>query len=149
MAPFLLALLSLCESVADGTVVLSNTDGPVLNALTGLRWTHAAIVLDGSVYEAAWPRVRKAPLSSVKRRNVMLAPSRPFTARQVASMVRYADASLGRRYMLRGWLFPGMYGRTRGVYCSEFVARVLIAGGRPLPLRSGYSPDVLERAIRR
>ncbi len=147
MAPLLLALLSL--SVPDGTVVLSNTNGHVLNGLTRLRWTHAAIVLDGSVYEATWPRVRKAPLSAIKRRHVMIPPAQPLASDQVAAMMRYAEASLGRRYMLRGWLFPQLYGRTRGVYCSEFVARVLIAGGGPLPLRSGYSPDVLGQAIRR
>jgi uncharacterized protein YycO len=146
MGHLLLALL-LCQAVPDGTVVLSKTDGLILNALTGLHWTHAAIVLDDTVYEAAWPRVRKVPLSAIKRRHVMIPPSTPLTRQQIAAMVRYAEGSLGRRYMLRGWLFPRNYGRTRGVYCSEFAARVLIAGGAHISLRSGYTPDVLEGVL--
>jgi hypothetical protein len=101
---------------------------------TGSNLTHAAIVLNGFVYEAVPPCVHKVLLAdylkemkALKRGSYfVLTPKTPYTSAQLALMVRHAESQLGRPYVLRG------YGKrvTRGIFCSQLVSDILEKSGR-------------------
>ena len=112
--------------------------------IAGSAMSHCAVVLDGYVYEAIFPRVRRMPEADYflwlqHRQHVRLArwgkqlrwyvtePRTPFTPEEVAAMRAYADSQLGRHYALRGYwsAWP-----VSGIHCSEFAGNVLAVSGR-------------------
>lgn len=127
----------------DGTLIFTDQGGPILNRALHLRWTHVLVWLDGIYYEATWPRVKR----STNYRSVKYCIVEPPFKLDVAAMKKYADSQLGRRYSARGFFLPARYGKTSGIYCSQYACYVLIAGGAPLQKINGYSPDLLLRAI--
>ena len=133
------------EGLRDGSVLFWQ-DGFLSKPIckrTDSHLAHAAILLDGYIYEAVPPRVHKVPLADYlkemrvkeqKARQVrknfawfIIQPNVPYDARLVATMTTYAESQLGRPYMLRGW-WKGH--EVRGVFCSQFVANTLEQGGR-------------------
>jgi hypothetical protein len=128
--------------VQDGSVIFWK-DGLLVKPIsrhTGSDITHAAIVLDGYVYEAVPPCVRKVTLEQyVKEMNakakksrrgftwIIVQPKEPYTTAKVSAMRKYAEAQLGRPYMLRGW-WKGH--EVRGIFCSQYVANTLENGSR-------------------
>lgn len=132
----------------DGTLIYSSLPGPLDNRLSGLEWTHVVIKLRGLYYEAAPPRVRRtcrldAPCRLVK------APLEPYSEQQIDKMLEYAISQLGRKYQWTGFFLPHRYGKTRGIYCSEYACNILRAGGVAIPFLAGYSPDTLLAAMER
>ncbi len=150
----LLALISACSQPAqpkvpnpfspsmppDGSVIFWQGGilvKPILRQ-TGSNITHAAIVLNGYVYEAVPPRVRKVPyadyikeleakrqLPSMQKRGFtwfIMQPKRPYLAIERLLMFRYAESQLGRLYQLRGW-WKGH--EVRGIFCSQLVSNTL------------------------
>lgn len=111
---------------------------------TGSAMSHSAVVLDGYVYEATSPRVRRMPQTEYfrylqHRQQVRMArwgkkmrwyvtePQTPFTVAEVAAMRVYAESQLGRRYALRGYWSARP---VSGIHCSEFAGNMLAASGR-------------------
>jgi hypothetical protein len=130
----------------DGTLIYSTLPGPLDNRLSGLQWTHVVIGLRDYYYEAAPPRVRfkmylDAPCHLVK------VPVIQYSEEQIDKMVEYAKSQLGRKYQWTGFFIPKCYGKTRGIYCSEYACNILRAGGVQIPFRAGYSPDTLLAAM--
>ena len=137
--------------IPDGAVIFwqgGPLTGPILRH-TGSTITHAAIVLDGWVYEATTPRVHKVPLdeymASLRARAgrtagfswFMLQPQTSYTPEQLASMRRYAESQLGRPYMLRGWW---QYREVRGIFCSQFVGDAIEQSGKIVSAHFRESP---------
>jgi hypothetical protein len=100
---------------------------------TGSDITHAAIVLDGFVWEAVPPRVHKVPLAEYikqmeaqsKHKNFtwfLMQPKKAYTDAESRAMLAYAESQLGRRYQLRGY-WKGH--EVRGIFCSQLVGDVL------------------------
>ena len=125
-------------------VVFTDQGGPFINNTLDLTWTHALILLDGLYYEATWPRVKKSPQFKCVQSYTygVGVPDRCYD-----DMLKYAESKLGTRYNFWGYFFPRWYGKTRGVYCSQFVCDVLRAGWIPLPKGAGWSPDKLLKAL--
>ena len=118
---------------------------------TGSAITHAAIVLDGYVYEAVPPRVHKVPLAEYKRHLAekgikwfMLSPKKPFVLGQVRAMRAYAESQLGRPYMLRGW-WKGF--EVVGIFCSQLVANTLERSGIIKSANFHESPGSLRKKL--
>ena len=129
----------------DGSLLFWK-DGLLVNPIlkhTGSHLTHAAIILNGYVYEAVPPRVHKVSLAeyikemeakklepAMQKRGftyLIIQPKTPFTTSEQALMLKYADSQLGRPYMLRGW-WKGH--EVRGIFCSQLVSDILAKGGR-------------------
>lgn len=109
--------------------------GPI-SRQTGSRITHAAILLDGWVYEAVPPRVHKMLLADyiehlrIKSRRqpkfkwFIMQPRDPVFVWQVEVMTSYAESQLGRPYSVRGW-WRGY--QVRGILLA-LVANILAKG---------------------
>lgn len=128
-----------------GTLIFTDIGGQVLNKALDLKWLHVLVWLDDVYYEATWPRVKRSTEYRWRRRLIV----EPPFGLDVEAMKKYADSQLGRQYSFRGYFVPHLYGKTRGIYCSQYASYVLIAGGAPIKKRDGYSPDTLLRAIQR
>jgi hypothetical protein len=149
---FCLLLIAFCfliyvsiEPIVQKAETLTIQDGSVLfwkdtflvrpiTRRTGSNLTHAAILLDGYVWEAVPPAVHKVPIADymVEMKNLkrgsyfVMHPTTPYTDLEVRAMVKYAESQLGRPYMIRG------YGKrlTRGIFCSQLIGDVLERSGR-------------------
>jgi hypothetical protein len=137
-----------------GSVLLMHSDNVVgrvaRRVLDGDRYTHAAIVIDGQVYEADWPAVQVHPAATYRRpatEIVVYVPRRPFTPAETAAMRAYAVAHLGQPYGLKTFFAP----RTRPngkTWCSRFVKDALNVSGRyELTEHQGREPHNLAAAI--
>jgi len=125
-----------CLAQESGTIILYERGllSTAIERFTGSYYSHTVLVLDGEVYEATWPRVKKTPLKEyqayMKRRLEkkpdlkvwVLTPNRSFCDSQVKVMKDYAETQLGKPYRLRSWLFdrPG-----KGLHCSQYVGLIL------------------------
>ena len=105
----------------------------IIDRHTGSTITHAAIVLNGYVYEAVPPCVHKVRLDEYKAHMAkkgthyfITVPKKPFSRDQIAAMVKYAESQLGRPYLLRGY-WKGM--ETRGIFCSQLVGNTIETSG--------------------
>lgn len=129
--------------------------GPIIRR-TNSDITHAAILLNGFVYEAVPPRVHKVPLATyinqinakIGHKNFswfMVAPKKPYSKAELDKMVEYAERQLGRPYQLRGW-WKGH--EVRGLFCSQYVGNILEKSDR---IKSGgvrESPGTLYKKIK-
>lgn len=132
----------------EGSLIFTDQGRDFVNRLTDLKWTHVLIWLNGQCYEATPPVVRKTTKWPPKGHTILVVEPEPeYTQQQIALMRAYAEATLGTPYRLRGYLFPRFFGKTRGVYCSEFACDALRAGHVPISQKSGYTPDLLYEAI--
>jgi hypothetical protein len=118
-------------SAPDGSVIFWQDSALVrpIERKTGSRLTHAAVILDGYVYESVIEAgVQKTPLEDYQgpKRGTwfIMVPNTPYT--NVAAMKAYAESQLGRPYSLRGW----RRGReVRGIFCSDYAGNILARGG--------------------
>lgn len=133
--------------LSEGTLVFTDIKSTLVNDWLHLKWTHVLIWLDGWYYEATWPHVKAGPKYEW-RQQLVLPPRHPYAAIQVAGMVEYAEKNLGRRYSIEGYRFPDRYGKTAGIYCSQFACECLRAGMVGVPHESGYDPDKLLAAVK-
>jgi hypothetical protein len=124
----------------DGSVLFWE-DGPLVNPIlrrTGSHLTHAAIILNGYIYEAVPPRVHKVLLADYLKemkakheklprfKYFVINPKEPYTETEIGWMIFYAESQLGRPYAIRGWNRR----ETRGIFCSALVSDILEYGGR-------------------
>jgi hypothetical protein len=149
--------------IKDGSVIFWK-DGALVKPIskhTGSDITHAAVVLGGYVYEAVPPCVRKVTLEEyVKEMNAkakkpamqrrgftwtVVQPKKSYTTAEVSEMREYAEAQLGRPYMLRGW-WKGH--EVRGIFCSQYVSNTLERGGRIKSSSFRESPGSLFNKIK-
>ncbi|WP_390174067.1 YiiX/YebB-like N1pC/P60 family cysteine hydrolase [Rhodopirellula sallentina] len=127
-----------------------NVVGRVAHRITHDKYTHTAIVLDGVVYEATVPTVKKSPFPGHHGRTTHVfayVPERPFSADEVARMKQYAESHLGQPYGLKNYFWKNSRpdGRT---WCSEFVRDVLDSSQRyHLSYREGFEPQTLLNTI--
>lgn len=128
------------------TVVFTDQMGPIVNNALDLKWTHVLIRFSaGPYYEATWPRVRTAESFKSVDHDVFMF----YVPDEVHDKAReYAESMLGHRYSFWGYFFPRLYGKTYGIYCSQYVCEALRAGGVPLPKGAGWSPDKLLKALK-
>ncbi|MEM1224592.1 MAG: hypothetical protein AAGJ40_02785 [Planctomycetota bacterium] len=152
----LLLILATCHGhaqVPDGTVILSSKKGLIgriaQRVTGGDQYTHAAIVLDGYVYESDWPRAKRTPVNQYgkwRSTNDFYVPSQPLSRGQVSAMRSKAQSMLGTRYDLRNYFRPGS-ARNAGTWCSPYVGKVLGAGGVTLSSHQMHEPQNLKQAI--
>jgi len=127
-------------------VIFTDIGGRVLNRVLGENWLHVLVELKpGVFYEATWPVVKKGPTYRARRKHIV---TLLVAETQWRGMMHYAESQMGRRYMCRGYFFPKWFGKTRGIYCSQYACNVLRAGGVPIPVGAGYSPDKLLKALK-
>ncbi|GMU26198.1 MAG: hypothetical protein AMXMBFR16_11030 [Candidatus Uhrbacteria bacterium] len=131
--------------MTNGTLIFTDSGGPLINEWLDLRWTHVLVWLAGVYYEATPPRVRRSKRFKANSYTT-LSPS--FSPAQVDQMVQYANSQLGRPYSFRGYFYPEVYGKTRGIYCSEYAGAIMQAGSLPIPYSAGYDPDRLYDSVR-
>jgi len=167
----LLCLLASCRQAPpvpieqhprDGSVLYwenSRLVKPILRH-TGSNITHAAIILDGWVYEAVPPAVHKMPLSeyydsmeakakkpALEKRGFnwfIMEPRIAFTVKQLRAMKYHAESQLGRPYQLKGW-WKGH--EVKGIFCSQFVGDTVERSGL---IASGHvheSPGSLHKKL--
>src|SRR5208282_6002350 len=137
--------------IPDGAVIFWQ-GGPLTGSIlrhTGSTITHAAIILDGWVYEAAPPCVHKVPLgeylASLRARAArtagfswfVLKPRTSYTRQELSALRLYAESQLGRPYMLRGWW---QYREVRGIFCSQFVGDAIEQSGKIVSAHFRESP---------
>ena len=131
---------------------------PILRE-TDSHLTHAAIILDGYVYEAVPPAVRKASLAdyieemkaksqkrSMQKRGFtwfIMRPITPYTPNEVQAMIKHAESQLGRPYMLRGWNKK----LVKGIFCSQLVSDILGQGGQIKSDSFRESPGSLHKKL--
>jgi hypothetical protein len=128
------------------TVVFTDQGGPIVNTALELRYTHVLITFDGvQYYEATWPKVC---ISSKYKHTSECRLTFQAPTISVDMMEAYARSQLGRKYSFWGYFFPSIYGRTRGIYCSQYVCDVLRAGEIPIPKGAGWSPDKLLKTLK-
>lgn len=128
----------------NGTLIFTEQAGPVVNGITGLEWTHVLIYFNGLYYEATFPKVKKGTKYRWRKR-LILQPQREWN---FDKMLEYSKSQLGRLYQCIGFFHPGKYGKTKGIYCSEYVCYALRAGGVPIHKIAGHSPDVLLESLK-
>jgi hypothetical protein len=131
-----------------GTLLFTDSGGQVLNRTLSLNYMHVLIWLNDIWYEATWPVVRKTNKDRRTNRWLFREPIATYTPAQLRGMLQYAESMLGTPYMCQGYFFPNRYGKTRGVYCSEFACKVLRAGGVGIPAGAGYTPDKLLKTMK-
>lgn len=127
----------------DGTVAFTDVNTYLVNNVLKLKWTHCLIWLDNGWFEATWPRVTRSKTYRHKK-EVIIAPQ---VGLRYHDMLRVANENLGRRYSAQGYFHPELYGQTKGIYCSQYVAMILVAGGARVTLDSGRDPDRLYTAL--
>jgi hypothetical protein len=128
---------------ADGTVVFSDVGTDLINNRLKLVWTHCLVWLDKGWFEATWPRVTRSKDYRHKKQVII----EPQVGLRYHEMLRVANENLGRRYSAQGYFHPELYGKTKGIYCSQYVAMILVAGGARLTIESGRDPDKLFKAL--
>jgi len=144
----------------DGSAIFWQ-DGFLLNPIlknTGSHLTHAALVLDGYVYEAVPPCVHKVPIKQYlkdmeTRKNsskrdfnyFVIQPKKPYTPSEVLLMYGYAKSQLGRPYMLRGF-WKGR--EVRGIFCSQYVGNAIEKTGRIVSGNFHESPGSLYEKLK-
>lgn len=128
-------------------VIFTDQDGPLVNRTLKLKYTHVLVDFDGMYYEATVPRVRKTTQEQPKNVHTVTRLEVYVDEADYAKMLEYAESQLGRIYMCRGFFFPKVYGKTEGIYCSEYACYILMAGRYLSNKRAGYSPDTLFTAI--
>jgi len=147
------------------TPIVKSTDGDILfwqDGLlvkpilkhTGSHLTHAAILIDGYIYEAVPPRVHKVLLADyikemkAKKRSdfrwFVMEPNEPYSKAEVNKMRKYLESQLGRPYMLRGW-WKGR--EVRGIFCSQLVGNAIEKTGRIESSNFHESPGSLYKKI--
>ena len=127
----------------QGTLIFTDQGGLVVNRVLKLKWTHALIYLGGDIWEATWPRVKR----STTYKHVRCTMVAPLLALDWEAMKALAEENEGRRYSATGYFRPELYNKTPGIYCSQFVAMLLEAGGSKITVEDGRDPDILYTAI--
>lgn len=91
---------------------------------------HIAICLDGNIYEAFPPRVRKLSFSefmwsATNKKNVTVLRNLMLATDELDAMLVEAEDWLGSRY---NWLANYVF-RGPKVHCSEYIARIQMRAG--------------------
>lgn len=127
-------------AMEDGTLLFVENGQNLVECYTKSSYSHVAIVIDGQVYQAEPPRIRKEPVldwfTNIAKYNegsgspalvVVMAPDKPYSKEEIAKMREFLESQVGRRYSIRGYLrkVPG-----DGIHCAEMCSGALEASGR-------------------
>ncbi len=137
------ALISIQSLQQPGYTIIDR----VATSLSKGSMIHSAVVLDGYVYEAVKPRVRKTPWDSwhwLERKTNhiiwVLNPTKPYSEAEIASMKAFAESQLGRIYRVRGlW----QHRETLGTFCSKLASEIYECSGRLSSLHYQETPQTL------
>ena len=151
------------QQYKDGSVLFWK-DGFLINPIlknTGSHLTHAALILDGYVYEAVPPCVHKVPLAKYLKEMkdksqipfqekrgftwIVVQPKVPYTATELLAMRGYAESQLGRPYMMRGY-WKGH--EVRGIMCSQYAGNAIGKTGRIVSSNFHESPGSLYEKLK-
>jgi hypothetical protein len=130
-------------------LIFTDQGGDRINNWLGLNWSHVLIQLNGTIYEATWPRVKTGPAIGYKynhTRQYILELNYPHW--RTKAMIEFAESKIGTRYNFWGYFFPYFYNKTKGIYCSQYACQILRAGGINIPIGAGYTPDKLLKAMK-
>lgn len=165
MYNLIFSLLILSPVQLDGTVVFIKQLGEPsffarqIYKATGGEYVHVAIILyDNNIpytYESTIPGgVQRKPIDLFlksfeerKRRHPtqgltleFVTPKKPYNSNQLNNMKGYANAQLGRPYMLRGWIAEK---DVKGLHCSQYVGNIIAQSGRIQSFNYKESPSSL------
>lgn len=129
--------------IPEGTVCFTDQGRDLVNNVLKLKYTHVLIRLDDAWYEATWPRVRRS--NEYKHTKELFI--KPQVGLRFPAMMKVANENLGRVYSAQGYFHPEKYGKTKGVYCSQYAAMILVAGGARITIEAGRDPDRLFKAL--
>jgi len=130
--------------IPDGTVLFIDRGGDLANNVLKLEYTHVLIRLDDAWYQATFPRVTRTRDYKAHTEVLFL---KPQVGLRYPDMLRVANENLGRLYSVEGFVNPDKYGQTKGIYSSQYVAMILVAGGARVTLEAGRDPDKLFYAL--
>jgi len=129
--------------IPEGTICFTDQGGDIVNNRLKLKWTHVLIRLDEAWYQATYPRVTRTK-DYRKNKELFL---KPQVGLHYPDMLRVANENLGRIYSAQGFFHPERYNQTKGIYCSQYVAMILVAGGARVTIEAGRDPDKLFFAL--
>jgi len=146
------------SSIPNGSVLFWNGGLLVrpITKRTGSTITHAAIIMDGYVYEAVPPRVHKVAwneyveemkVKGEKRSDFtwfVMEPNKPYSNAEQVLMRKHLESQLGRPYRLKGW-WKGR--EVRGIFCSQLVGNAIETTGRIKSSNFRESPGSLLKKI--
>lgn len=138
MTTFLILLCLLSNNnLENGTLLFSTNSsfgGRIADRCVGGGYTHTAIFLDGYIYEADFPFIKKTKLEYFTGRrcstNYFYKPKVPFTPQEVCRMKKVAESLVGHPYRLQGYFRPWIGRANDGTWCSPYVAKILNSSGR-------------------
>lgn len=136
-----LAVMTLAQvDLADGTLLFVENSHNLVECYTHSTYSHVAIVLDGNVYEADLPKIRKYTVAewftNVGKYNegkgspalvTVMAPDTPYVEAEIVKMREFLDAQIDRRYSIQSYLKKSP---RDGIHCSEMCAGALEATGK-------------------
>jgi uncharacterized protein YycO len=105
----------------------------LIRLLTWSEWSHVALVMDGQVVEAVWPRVRQVPMEVAQRGYVVAEVEIP--CHDPATAWAWVVAQEGKPYdwsALPGFLLHRNWENENRWFCSELAAKAFQEGGTPL-----------------
>jgi hypothetical protein len=140
------SLLCGAAPLDDGTLLFLENANSVVRVATGGKIGHVAIVMSDSagqwIYEATPAKVRRvrpddyyAELARINARRkekdrvrvLALAPTKPYTPKEIEAMRSFLDGQLGRRYSVLNYLKEE---KEDGIHCAELAAATLNQSGR-------------------
>ncbi|MCX7429349.1 MAG: hypothetical protein NTW96_27465 [Planctomycetia bacterium] len=160
-------------ALKTGDILLMSGDGVIgtgIQVFTGDEWTHAALVVDGEVWEQTWPKIKHTPIALYLRREAPVAvlPCQQLLGSQEethlenwwltrlgnpydwALLLAEAPASVWQR-ISRDWSWlPFSWRRIQPIagengVCSVCVAWSLQSIGIPMDETTGMTPGDLIR----
>ena len=122
-------------SIPDGSLVFLEHSNRYVEYFTGSGTTHVGMVIDGWVYEATPPNVRRVKveeydseicLEQKKNKKLkvrILLPKDDYSGTDVARMRRHLDGRVGRPYTIWGYILGRAVGG--GYHCAQLVSSTL------------------------
>lgn len=130
--------------IPDGTVLFTYEGNDLVSNVVKLKYAHVLIRLDDAWYHATYPRVTRT--SDYKAHTEVLY-LKPQVGLRFPDMLRVANENLGRQCSVEGFVNPDKYNQTKGIYSSQYVAMILVAGGARVTIEAGRDPDRLFYAL--
>ena len=125
-------ILASMLAIPDGSLVFLEHSNNIVENETGSPITHVGIYVDGYIYEAVKPRVRKITVEEFKKKNkkyniYFKSPVKEFNKQELAKIKDYLEDQVKRKYSVWGYITGH---NVKGIHCGELVANALSSSGR-------------------
>lgn len=129
---FVASILPPSVVIPDGSLLFLQHSNRHVERFTDSETTHVAIVIDGWVYEATPPEVRRIKLEEYeselsldqeknkKLKVRLLLPKDDYAGNEVNQMRNYLDSKIGKPYTIWGYILGKPVGD--GYHCSQLVS---------------------------